>query len=52
MNELIIVITKDNKVIKLNYVQQENGSWISMMENETMQDIKHFYPEVLDERAN
>ena len=48
MNERIVVKTKENKTIILNYVQQEDGSWVSRMENESMQDIKQFYPEVLE----
>lgn len=48
MNERIIVTTKENKTIILNYVQQEDGSWVSRMENESMQDIKQLYPEVLE----
>lgn len=49
MNLRIIVATKNvDRTIILNYVQQDDGTWISKMENETMQDIKQFYPEVLE----
>lgn len=48
MNERIIVKTKENKTILLNYVQQPDGSWVSKMSEEMMQDIKQFYPEVLE----
>lgn len=47
MNQLICIKTNDNRTIKLNYVQQSDGSWVSIMSKETMQDIKDFYPEVL-----
>lgn len=49
MEQKYIVIKMDHgREIKLCYKQQDNGTWVSTMEADTMQDIENYYPSIIE----
>jgi hypothetical protein len=47
--QYILAVTEQGKSVFLFYMQQEDGTWISKMGEETMQDIEVLYPEIVKE---
>jgi len=49
MEQKYIVIKMDHgREIKLCYKKQDDGTWISTIEAETMQDIENYYPSIVE----
>ena len=46
----LLIKLEHNREIKLCYKEQPNGTWVSTMEAETMQDIKTHFPGIVENR--
>ena len=43
----LLIKLEHNREIKLCYKEQTNGTWVSTMETETMQDIETHFPDIV-----
>ena len=46
----LLIKLEHNREIKLCYKEQLDGTWVSTMESETMQDIETHFPDVVENR--
>ena len=49
-DQIITVKLSDSKDARFSFVKKDQDSWICIMSNEMMQDLKQLYPDVVSPR--